>query len=405
MIVPPDQLQDKSGRYYFKDTFRLKEGEIFISPFDLNMEHGMIERPFKPVIRFGMPIFNSGGEKRGIIVLTYLGGKVLEQLDKFKHNEIPMYDMLLNRDGYFLRAIRSDDEWGFMLPERKGNTFANLFPAIWGKIADTPSGQFMDAQGLFTFSMIFPLAEWQKNSSGAPEASGSSVKYIGESEYRWKIVCFTPREAILGMTHELRTVLLIFNAMFALLAGIGICLLARAKVRHRIAEDIIENMAHYDLLTGLPNRPLLYDRLGMALANAKRNKQIISIFFLDLDGFKDVNDSLGHEAGDHVLKEVSSRLQQCLRGSDTVARLGGDEFVLVMTSTTDSEAAGTIATKVINVLSEPIMLNDHSCSVGASIGIAMYPQDGTAAEDLLSKADDAMYAAKESGKNTYRFSS
>jgi diguanylate cyclase (GGDEF)-like protein len=164
-------------------------------------------------------------------------------------------------------------------------------------------------------------------------------------------------------------------------------------------------MAHFDLLTGLPNRPLLYDRLGVALANAHRNEQPVSLFFLDLDGFKGVNDSLGHEAGDHVLKEVSSRLQHCIRESDTVARLGGDEFVLVLSSTTDPEAAGAIATKVIKALSEPIIFNGHPCSIGASIGIAIYPKDGETQDALLSKADSAMYDAKEAGKNIYRFSS
>lgn len=105
-----------------------------------------------------------------------------------------------------------------------------------------------------------------------------------------------------------------------------------------------------------------------------------------------------------MLIEVAHRLEQCIRGSDTVARLGGDEFVLVLSSTTDSEASVAIATKVITALSEPIMYNDHPCSVGASIGIAIYPKDGETQDALLSKADAAMYTAKESGKNTYRFS-
>ena len=405
VVVPAEQLQSKRGRYYFEDTFRLEPGEVFVSPFDLNIEGGAIERPFKPTIRFGIPVFNNRGEKRGIIVLNYLGEQLIDHLEKYNHNAIvPGFDMLMNSDGYFLKGMRSEDEWGFMLPDRKDRTFSNLFPAQWDKVSGAPSGQFLDDEGLFTFTTVYPLAEGLQSSSGSPEALGSSISKLNANQYSWKITSFTPHASIMGLTRELREGLFLLNVLLGLLGGAAIWFLARDIAKRRVLENEIEHMAHFDLLTGLPNRPLLYDRMGIALKNAQRNKQILAVFFLDLDGFKDVNDSLGHKAGDQVLIEVAHRLEQCVRGSDTVARLGGDEFVLVLSSTTGPEALETIATKITSALSEPIMVNDQPCSIGASIGIAICPKDGETPDSLISKADAAMYTAKQSGKNTWRFS-
>ena len=405
-IVPTNQLQSKGGRYYFEDTFNLEQGEVFVSPLDLNIEGGAIEQPLKPMIRFGLPIFNSRGEKRGIVLLNYFGATLIDQIAKVDHESTDVgFGMLLNREGYFFKGMSKEDEWGFMLPGRKDKTFSNIFPAQWKKIVRDASGQFLDELGLFTFTTVFPLTEGLKSSSGSSAAFGSSTLRLDSKQYRWKIVSFTPRQAIRDMTSQLRNTLLTANILFGLLAGIGLWLLAGAMVKRQRAEDEIEHMAHFDLLTGLPNRPLLYDRMGIALSNAQRNKQVLAVFFLDLDGFKDVNDTLGHEAGDEVLIEVAHRLKQCVRGSDTVARLGGDEFVLVLSSTLNPAGSVAIATKIISALSEPIMFNDHPCTVGASIGIATYPKDGETQDALLSKADAAMYVAKEAGKNTYCFSS
>ncbi|PIW42231.1 MAG: GGDEF domain-containing protein, partial [Zetaproteobacteria bacterium CG12_big_fil_rev_8_21_14_0_65_55_1124] len=405
-IVPKDQLQSKAGRYYFKGAISLEQGEVFVSPLDLNIEGGAIEQPIKPTIRFGLPVFNSKGEKQGIVVLNYFATRLMDMIGNVAHESTAQgFGLLINSDGYFLKGMRSEDEWGFMLPERKDRTFSRLFPGAWDRVSHKLSGQILDDQGLFTFTTVFPLIEGLRSSSGSLEEMGLNSDRLNASQYYWKIVSFTPHVALRGMTRHLRILLLFSNAIFSLLAGIGLWFMAKAMVKRQLAEDELTRMAHFDLLTGLPNRPLLYDRLGVALANAQRNKQPLSVFFLDLDGFKGVNDSLGHEAGDHVLIEVATRLQHCIRGSDTVARLGGDEFVLVLSSTTDPEAAGAIATKVIKTLSEPIMFNDQPCSIGASIGIAIYPKDGETQDALMSKADTAMYAAKEGGKNTYRFSS
>ena len=171
----------------------------------------------------------------------------------------------------------------------------------------------------------------------------------------------------------------------------------------KLAEQKIMHLAHHDQLTGLPNRALFFDRLKQSIQLAKRNGQREAVMFLDLDGFKRVNDTLGHDAGDLLLQEVAHRLQRILRSSDTVARVGGDEFTFVLNNIEEDENAGMIAKKIIAVLSEPFGLNGQQCQVGGSIGISIFPDDGHDFEALLKQADEAMYRAKQRGKNTYQF--
>ncbi len=163
----------------------------------------------------------------------------------------------------------------------------------------------------------------------------------------------------------------------------------------------LERIAHYDPLTNLPNRRLLGDRLRQALAHTRRDGKIMAVCLLDLDHFKPINDSLGHEAGDRVLIEISRRLSACVREQDTVARLGGDEFVLLL-NLAWVEECDAILTRMLCALEVPVDLNGSSASLSASIGVTLFPQDESDAEQLLNHADQAMYRAKQAGRNSYR---
>jgi diguanylate cyclase (GGDEF)-like protein len=176
-------------------------------------------------------------------------------------------------------------------------------------------------------------------------------------------------------------------------------------LRHQVAEKTakLKRQASHDALTGLPNRTLLHDRLEHALAHATREGTEVAVLFLDLDGFKDVNDSLGHDAGDELLRCIAGRLLECVRGSDTVARLGGDEFVLVLEGVPDLSEVQQIAERVLAALQQPIPLAERHTQVSGSIGIALTPRDGVEAGSLLKHADAAMYRAKHAGRNNYQF--
>ena len=168
-------------------------------------------------------------------------------------------------------------------------------------------------------------------------------------------------------------------------------------------KNILQHQAHHDALTSLPNRLLYQDRLLQAIEKAKRDKKQFAVFFIDLDRFKQINDSLGHNVGDKVLQEVSSRLMGILRKQDTLARLGGDEFSILVEDISKSRDASVLAEKVLKVLEKPMILEGHTLYVSTSIGISLYPQDNTDAMSLLKYADAAMYKAKAEGRDTYQF--
>ncbi len=169
----------------------------------------------------------------------------------------------------------------------------------------------------------------------------------------------------------------------------------------RNEQSRLNYLAHHDTLTQLPNRLLLMDRLKQATLRSKREQSQLAVFMLDLDGFKEINDSLGHNVGDLVLKETADRIQRLLRASDTAARLGGDEFVVLIENLEGEEEALVVAKKLLHTLAQPMTLDRHPVQISASIGIALYPTRNSKEDYLLDYADMAMYQAKKAGKNRY----
>lgn len=171
----------------------------------------------------------------------------------------------------------------------------------------------------------------------------------------------------------------------------------------KISEQVLKYLATHDPLTGLPNRTLFSDRLHHALSLAGRSNTKIAVMFIDLDGFKSVNDAFGHEMGDQVLKRIAKRLNACVRKSDTLARFSGDEFTLIVENITNPDDAAVIAKKILKKLSIPLMEQGQQITITASIGISIYPNDGEDEKNLLKRADAAMYQVKNTSKNGFRF--
>lgn len=167
-------------------------------------------------------------------------------------------------------------------------------------------------------------------------------------------------------------------------------------------EETIWHQAFHDSLTGLPNRLLLKDRLSLAMAHAKRNKQMLAILFLDLDQFKLINDTLGHDVGDKLLQGIAKRLKDSVREDDTVARLGGDEFTLLLPGLLEIGDSAIVADKILKAIRKPLIVYDHELYITASIGVVLYPNDGEDVETLIKNADTAMYRAKDKGRNNYQ---
>ena len=171
----------------------------------------------------------------------------------------------------------------------------------------------------------------------------------------------------------------------------------------RVMAQQMTYSAEHDFLTGLPNRMLLKDRVGQAIALARRHSNRLAVMFLDLDGFKNVNDSLGHAIGDKLLQSVAKRLVQCVRGSDTVSRQGGDEFVVLLSELERSEDAAVMTRRILQAVAAVHSVGQHELHITTSIGVSVFPEDGQDAETLIKNADTAMYQAKEKGRHTYQF--
>ncbi len=173
--------------------------------------------------------------------------------------------------------------------------------------------------------------------------------------------------------------------------------------KKRETDELIWKQANFDSLTGLPNRSMFHDRLEQAIKKAHRSEKQVALLFLDLDFFKEVNDTLGHSMGDKLLQEAAQRLCRCVRETDTVARLGGDEFTVILGELADPRSVERVVCAILRMLSEPFQLGTEQVYISASIGITFYPNDGVEIDPLLKNADQAMYAAKEQGRNRYRY--
>jgi len=195
------------------------------------------------------------------------------------------------------------------------------------------------------------------------------------------------------------------NGLAIGLLGVSKDISMRKKIEDELEyqKNISDWKANHDSLTSLPNRLLFYDRLEQSIKKAKRNEQKLALFFLDLDHFKEVNDSFGHEVGDLLLKRVSQIIKNTIRDEDSLSRLGGDEFTVIIEDLSTKQDAGLLAQKIIDSLSESMEINGHNINISCSLGISIYPQDFTNLEDLIKYADDAMYKAKDNGKNNFQY--
>lgn len=219
IVIPKNQLQNKKDRYYFKEACKLDRDIVFVSPLDLNIEHGEIEQPLKPMIRFATPLFDKGGVKRGILLINFFGQNILNLLDSYEHSALKNQLMLLNEDGYWLKGPLAENEWGFMYENKKDLTFASLYKDTWGSIKNEEFSQFKTQQGLFTSNTVYPLLEGQKSGTDSEKASLSAETTLISKSYFWKIISFIPSEELYAERNKRRK-----NATL-LLAFLAICLL------------------------------------------------------------------------------------------------------------------------------------------------------------------------------------
>lgn len=230
-----------------------------------------------------------------------------------------------------------------------------------------------------------------------------SIFYYLEKMDYWELISHIPLELLQEKTQSLLSNFLLMGVLLFFLAIIPAWFIAEATARKKLYQQRLLTLAHYDTLTGIPNRTLFLDRLDQVYKQAVRSAQRFSLLYVDVDDFREINDELGHDAGDELLKKISQKLLSCLRQSDTVARLEGDEFTIILNKIENPEDVVKVVRKIMDTLSSPFQLKGTDKTVEFSIGISQFPQDAKNPDTLLKNADAAMYQAKQSGKNTYKF--
>ena len=392
-----DKLQWKGDRYYFRESIKLGKGEIYISPLDLNVEYGQVERPFKPVIRFAMPVFDQQDHKVGIIIMNYLAENMLRQFRKADASTEADI-MLLNSDGYWLVAPEPAMEWGFMFPERKKQNFGEINPDVWHRILQSENGQFYDDNGtLFTFTTVYPFG------------SGLHIPFVHIREdykrYFWKLVSRYPESLVpASMRSNHGFYLQWFTGMA--LAIVAVCALLAGSIEHRrlateAFEEKLQQQAMTDSLTGVNNRWYFIKQASLELSRARRHRQPLTALMLDIDHFKKINDTHGHAMGDKVLKETSRTCKEELRDIDMFCRWGGEEFVAFLPMTTGKQGV-EVAERIRLAIERLEVTNNQTISPTISIGVAELDEKDDI-DSLVARADAAMYKAKKGGRNCVEF--
>ncbi|WP_027184574.1 sensor domain-containing diguanylate cyclase [Desulfovibrio inopinatus] len=402
VAVPLIEMQSKADRYYFKDALILSRLEVFVSPLDLNIEHGRIEEPFKPMIRFGTPVFDRNGVKRGVVLVNYIADNMLNALRRTSTLG-PGQAMLINRDGFWLLAPDPDDEWGFMLPSRVEKRFSNRYPDLWEMIQTEQSGQISTDEGLFTFTTVYPLrGRFISSSSGAASPTGDSSMTLTADEYVWKIVSFVSQSHLEEISNRFIGTIFLIGAGLFVGAAVLAWYFSSIVFRHCFCTYDILQASQFDSLTGLPDRPFFSEQLRQAHAHAVKSLAGFALFDIDIDSFETVNETSGQDIADKLLNEVAVRLSRSVRPVDTLGRIGGDEFGVIVPRQQDEKILAEFAQNILDVFRVPFALGDREIHLSASIGIAIYPRDAEAMNDLFAHARQALSEAKTMG-NCYRF--
>ena len=385
VVLPKGELQDEAYQLYFKNNMPISDCDVYVSSFGLEVEYAGSGHAPKPIINFGIPVhLDKQGRKMAVIVLSYLGQSLIDDMAQAtKH--YPGKFSLLNSDGYWLFNDNPAEEWGFKFEDRKGMTLAKQNPELWKHINSAEGVyQVVSDSNLYTAVTVdlFPGMISNNGSFTLLNTVGYAEMGVDSASLFRKSLNFSP--------------------FIVLLAAVLAYFFAKLFDQRDRLKDELHDRALYDSLTGLPNRRLLSEWGCCLIENAKRYRHKFALFFMDLDGFKSVNDNLGHDAGDEVLKKFADILRASVRASDTAARLGGDEFVLLLSRVKENEECILIAEKVLREVEKGMIIDGHDVRIGVSIGIVIPNLSGDYdMEELIKRADEAMYEIKKSGKNSY----
>jgi len=411
IIVGQERLQDQSSRPYVLAANKLDQGATYVSPLDLNVDNGVVTQPYKPTIRLATPLIGPDGERQGLIVLNYMAASMLTAVEAAA--DLSLGDpMMLNSDGYWLVSKVPPPTWGFMFDDKIEDRMENLFPLTWAEMQGSSSDQLLTEEGLFSFAAIDPVSDIM---IGARDFEGfippRAVAGNAESAHRWFVGTFLDAETLESALDDGLSDSFTYSGLLLALCVFGSAAASLAIAEARRHRSDLAQMARLDPLTGLSNRRTLEAALASEIANARQAGGGLAVAFLDIDGFKTLNDRLGHAAGDQALIDIAEVLTRRVELHDSqirddtgnpsapdsmVSRIGGDKFVILFRG---DDPHGRIKATLTDVLTAIGALSWRKQRVGASIGLARFPGSGETMDAVLNAADAAMYRAKVGGKN------
>lgn len=436
--VTGDDLQEKGFFPYVSDTLQMLQGSTYLSPIVINHERGAHDGLNQPTAIFATPVVDAANNTIGVIVINLDLKNAFDSLASELPKTFRLF--LANQQGDFLIHPSSTETFGFDRGQRI--VLQDEFPAaaalVERKTSEitviTNTGAYADAPLVTAF-----IRDTDRNLYGANTlllGIGQPMQQVlaKADELGDKIILIIGGVGIAGILLAVALARYITNPInklsntvqrFSVDQDIGALptqrqdelgqlarnfLVMHNQIRQQFAQlqqshKEMENLALHDALTGLPNRRLFLERLENAIARAQRSSQPLALFFIDLDKFKDINDSFGHEAGDAVLQSVAKRLSAHIRETDTVARLGGDEFVVLLENVDSGDNVAQVASKLCHTMYEPLPYANHILHISMSVGVSLYPQDGETLDQLMNNADRAMYQAKADPDHRVRFNS
>jgi diguanylate cyclase (GGDEF)-like protein len=390
--VPLSELQNKKGSDYFTGAIGLKKEGIFISRLDLSRENGKVIEPYIPVMHFSKPVYDENGKLEGIIAICYLADnflKTFREIAKDSEGEI----VLLDSEGFWVSGTKKNLEYGFMFEDRKDNNFSKKYAEEWASVIKG-SGQIVTPKGLFTFStvnIVNKITETSGNISGGNINAGSPYWYVVSSVPRDGNLksLFTDKifPLIIDIAKQLK-----FYLIFAFIGAVFIALLIYAN---RKGYAKIHYYSEYDVFTKVFNRRAGMERLDKLFSIDERRRSIISICFIDINGLKQVNDSLGHNKGDELILTVVRIIKSAIRESDFVIRLGGDEFLVVFMGI-DIAGSEAVWERIKSAFERINLKEDRPYLISVSHGLACYSNEQKSSlDDLMKIADEKMYEEKK----------
>lgn len=386
-VVDGYALQDKSDRYYFKESLQLGHSQVYISRIDLNEEYGEIELPYKPVIRVSSAVIVSG-KVVGIVIVNLKAKLMLDKLTRF-YTLANSSRQLLDSEGHWIFGGEANNT-GFKYVEEDLITLPKTNPALWLTLQKQHHGVY-DSDGNQT---VF-------QSIGVDNVRSRVKQENSSKTISWYLVSVISKEILTGQMGTALTMLIYTYLFISLILGVGAILLARALRQKKEAERKTMLMVYSDNLTGLKNRKYFQWKLIREIETAKQQQSQLALLCLDLNKFKVINDEMGHEAGDLVLRKVASILLQCLRDDDTVARIGGDEFVAILPRVEKEQELQDIGDRIISLVTEGLDIGGMNFYLGINIGIATMNNYDEPIRSFIARADQAMYDSKADQLNKY----